>query len=58
MPAAKKGKVVTAPLVVAKDAEGRDVYLYRGTPLPEGLADGEEKRLEDFLGDVDSADSK
>lgn len=58
MPAAKKGKVVTAPLVVAKDSEGRDVYLYRGAPFPEGLADGEEKRLEEFLGDVDSTDSK
>lgn len=50
--AAKKSLVVTAPLVIAKSAEGRDVYLYAGSAFPEeGLAEGEAKRLAEFLGD-------
>lgn len=36
---------VTAALVIAKRADGSDVYLYQGSILPAGLADGEEKRL-------------
>jgi hypothetical protein len=59
MTAAKKSKVVTAPLVIAKDKAGADVYLYAGAPfLPDGLAEGEEKRLEEFLGDADSSTEK
>ena len=38
---------VTAALVIAKRADGSDVYVYQGSPLPNGLADGEEKRLTD-----------
>lgn len=48
--ASKKQQFVTAPLVIAKDAAGRDVYLYQGAPLPESLAKGEADRLADFLG--------
>lgn len=48
---------VTAPLVIAKRADGSDVYLYQGTPLPDGLADGEEKRLVD-AGLVSADDAK
>jgi hypothetical protein len=52
---AKKGRVVKAPLVIAKAANGSDVYLYQGTAFPEdGLADGEAKRLEEFLDDADA----
>ena len=42
---------VTAPLVVAKQPNGSDLYLYQGAPVPDGLADGEIKRLEegDFI---------
>jgi hypothetical protein len=58
MAAAKKTQIVSAPLVIAKREDGSDVYVYRGSPLPEGLADGEEKRLEEFLGDAASADGK
>lgn len=48
----KKALFVTAPLVIAKRADGGDVYLYRGVPFVEdGLADGEADRLKDFLGD-------
>lgn len=43
--------IVKAPLVIAKDPSGRDVYVYQGSPLPEGLAEGEAKRLADFLED-------
>lgn len=50
MAESKKQQVVTAPLVIAKRADGSDVYLYQGARLPDGLADGEEKRLSDFLG--------
>lgn len=50
MAESKKQQVVTAPLVIAKRADGSDVYIYQGAPLPDGLADGEEKRLSDFLG--------
>lgn len=53
MAATKKNKVVTAPLVIAKREDGSDIYVYAGSPLPDGLADGEEKRLEEFLGDAD-----
>lgn len=50
-------KVVTAPLVIAKLENGSDVYLYQGSPLPEGLASDEEKRLADYLED-DGSSSK
>ena len=51
-------KLVTAPLVIAKRADGSDVYVYAGSPLPDGLAEGEEKRLADFLGDDDKPAAK
>ncbi len=37
--------IVTAPLVIAKRADGSDVYVYEGVQLPEGLKDGEVERL-------------
>lgn len=51
-------KLVTAPLVIAKREDGSDVYVYAGSPLPDNLAEGEEKRLADFLGDEASGDEK
>jgi hypothetical protein len=50
---------VTAPLVVAKQPNGSDLYLYQGAPVPDGLADGEIKRLEegDFI-EKDAAEAK
>ncbi len=56
MAAAKKGsvKVVTAPLVIAKRADGSDVYLYEGAAfLPDTLAEGEGERLTEFIGGQD-----
>lgn len=38
---------VTAPLVIAKRADGTDAYLYEGATFPEGMAKGELKRLQD-----------
>lgn len=38
---------VTAPLVIAKNEGGSDVYLYEGAEVPNGLAEGELKRLKD-----------
>ena len=58
MAAAKKAQIVTAPLVIARREDGSDVYVYRGSPLPEGLAKDEDKRLEEFLGDADASDEK
>lgn len=42
---------VTVPLVIAKRADGSDVYLYEGAPFPEGLREGEAERLAEFLAD-------
>lgn len=54
--------IVTAPLVIAKRADGSDVYLYQGVKFPDGLKDGEADRLkEDGLlteFDADEADDK
>ena len=50
-------KLVKAPLVIAKREDGSDVYVYRGAPLPDGLAKGEAKRLEEFLEDAPDAGS-
>lgn len=36
---------VTAPLVIASDAEGRQVYLYRGAPVPAQIPAKEVTRL-------------
>lgn len=41
--------VVTAPLVIAKRADGSDVYLYEGAEFPDGMAEGEAERLADYL---------
>lgn len=45
---------VIAPLVIARGAFGRDVYLYRDTLLPDDLAEGEAHRLarDGFVADV------
>lgn len=51
-------KLVKAPLVIAKREDGSDVYVYAGSPLPDGLADGEEKRLADFLEDEEGDSPK
>lgn len=37
--------IVTAPCVIARDEQGRDVYLYTGTPVPANIPDKEVKRL-------------
>lgn len=42
-------KIVKAPLVIAKREDGSDVYVYAGSPLPDGLAKGEVGRLADYL---------
>lgn len=31
------GYIVTAPLVIAKDEQGRDLYLYGGTEVPSSV---------------------
>ncbi len=36
---------VVVPLVIARDASGRHVYLYQGAQVPDGLVDGEVERL-------------
>jgi len=33
------------PLVITKDGEGKDVYLYSGSPVPGGVSEDEVKRL-------------
>lgn len=47
------GHTVTAPLVVAKGTDGKDVYLYSGSSVPV-LLDGEVERLSEagFLAEV------
>lgn len=37
--------IVTVPLVVAQRTNGSYAYAYKGSPLPDDLADGEVKRL-------------
>lgn len=37
--------IVTAPLVVASDADGRHVYVYQGSPVPAGVTEAEIARL-------------
>ena len=51
-------KIVTAPLVIAKREDGSDVYVYAGSPLPEGLQDGEADRLADYLEDDKQSSSR
>lgn len=34
-----KSYSVTAPLVIAKDEVGADVYVYQGAPVPDGQSD-------------------
>lgn len=50
-------QVVKSALVIAKAKDGSDVYVYAGAPLPDGLADGEAKRLAEFCEDVPDTDS-
>lgn len=47
--------IVKAPLVIAKRVDGSDVYVYAGSPLPDGLAKGEAERLADYLESGDAA---
>lgn len=42
-----KQLVVVVPLAVAKDEAGRDVYLYRDTPVPASIPKAERKRLQE-----------
>lgn len=51
-----KQTIVTAPCVIARDGEGRDHYLYRGTQVPDNIPVDEVKRLGDLgvLGTEDS----
>lgn len=52
-------KQVIVPLVIAKQEDGSDLYLYQGAPVPESLSKDEVKRLSDggFIGDVKEAAS-
>lgn len=47
---------VSAPLVIAKRADGSDVYLYEGATFPEGMAEGEADRLAEYLEDDEQAE--
>ena len=44
--------VVTTPLVITKNEDGSDLYLYFGTPLPQHIKGDELKRLsnEGYIG--------
>jgi hypothetical protein len=48
-------EVVTAPLVIAKTSEGRDLYLYNGAAVPEGQSKDwlERHRRDKLIGKVD-----
>lgn len=39
------GHIVTAPLVIARDEQGKDVYLYQNVQVPSGIPAAEIKRL-------------
>ena len=54
-----KQQIVTAPCVIARDGEGRDHYLYEGTPVPSSIPDKEVTRLKKLgvLGDAEQTDS-
>lgn len=47
--------IVTSSLVIAKRADGSDVYLYEGASFPDGMLEGEAERLADFLGSPEIA---
>ena len=55
-------KVAKAPLVLARDDEGRFVYIYKGGTVPGNVSEEEVKRLEEdgFIGspDDDTGESK
>lgn len=47
---------VIAPLVIAKNAEGADLYLYEGAAVPEGQSDEwVENHLRDGMIEVDAS---
>lgn len=50
--------IVTSALVIAKAADGSDVYLYRGAPVPAHLAEKEVARLVEggFVEEVKAAE--
>jgi hypothetical protein len=54
------GYKVIKPLVITKDAAGKDVYLYQDAPVPEGLQVGEVERLleGEFIADEKDADKQ
>lgn len=39
--------IVTAALVIARNGDGQDVYVYQGLPLPAQINAAERKRLVD-----------
>ena len=47
--------VVMAPLVIAKDDSGKQVYLYFGTEVPASIGKAEVARLSDFIDDGKSS---
>jgi hypothetical protein len=51
--AASKTNKVTGALVITKNEDGSDLYLYEGAELPDFIDKGEVKRLTD-LGLVES----
>lgn len=59
---AAKSFEVSAPLVIARGDDGKDVYLYKGSPVPASVKGDELKRLQDggFLTEagVEDAPSK
>ena len=54
--AAKKQYVAKAALVIAKDEQDRDIYIYEGSPVPDNVTKESVERLlaEDFIAAVDA----
>lgn len=53
---AAKSYVVTGPLATPYREDGTRVYLYQGSPVPDGLREGEVERLVDLglFGEADA----
>lgn len=51
--------IVKSPLVIARDEAGRDVYLYQGTAVPNGIPAAELERLsaDGFIEAVEAPDA-
>jgi len=53
----KKSYTVVGALAIVKGTDGKVKYLYRGTPVPEGVSNEEVARLEELgLVSTDSTD--